>query len=145
MAEIWGAAIMVGGAVMSAQAAKKKDAKDRKENRVDSKNAAKYEGVLSQFNAEQDYYYQQKQRQETMRGLDEFKKFSGMNRIDPNYVNQNTGPVMPEKPDLMKMLDAVDPPKVAGSKNGKSTLEKLDPLGQKILKNDMKNLKKIFA
>lgn len=145
MAEIWGAAIMVVGSVASAQAAKKKADKDRKENRVDNKQAAKYEAILSQFNKEQDYYYNQLEKQEKMRGLAEFKKFNTMSRIDPTYVNDNTGPVLPEKPDINKMLE--DPAQAGGGGGGKgkSTWEKLDPLGSKIIKNDLKNLKKIFA
>lgn len=125
MAEIWGAAIMVGGAVISGVAADKKAKEDRKENRVDTKNAAKYESVLSAFNKEQDYYYQQLEKQEKMRGLDEFKKFSGMTRIDPEYVNTNTGPVLPNKPDINQMLDKVDPPKTSTGGKDRSTLDKL--------------------
>jgi hypothetical protein len=131
--------------VQQLQAAKKKDDKDRKEGRVDNKNAARYEGILSQFNKEQDYYYQQLEKKEKMRGLDEFKKFSGMTRIDPNYTNNNTGPILPEKPDINKMLEDPAATGGGGGKGGKSTWEKLDPLGSKIIKNDMKNLKKIFA
>lgn len=126
MAEIWGAAIMVGGAVLSSQAAKKKADKDRKEGRVDTKQAAKYEGILSAFEKEQDYYYQQLEKQEKMRGLDQFKHFNTMKRIDPTYVNTNPGPVLPEKPDINKMLeDPADPNAGNGGKKDRSTLDKL--------------------
>lgn len=105
MAEIWGAAIAVGGAVISGYAANKKAKEDRKEGRVDTKQAAKYEGLLSQFNAEQDYYYQQLEKREKMRGLDQFKHFSNLKNVDPTYVNTNPGPVLPDKPSIDKILD----------------------------------------
>lgn len=105
MAEIWGAAIMVGGAVLSGVAANKKAKEDRKEGRVDTKQAAKYEGLLSQFNKEQDYYYQQLEKREKMRGLEQFKHFNTMKNIDPTYTNTNQGPVLPDKPNIDALLD----------------------------------------
>lgn len=106
MAEIWGAAFLVGGTVLSGMAADKQAKEDRKQNRIDTKQAAKYEGLLSQFDKEQNYYYQQLEKQEKMRGLDQFKHFNTMSRIDPTYVNTNpAGPVLPDKPNIDKLLD----------------------------------------
>lgn len=138
MAEIWGAAIMVGGAVISGMGAKKEKEADRKAQKGMTKDEAKYSAILSQFDNEQQYYYQQLDKQEKMRGLDEFKKFSGMSRIDPNYVNTNTGPILPEKPDANKLFP--DPPKSPKKKKKKSGLggliDKIDPLGSKLIEID---------
>lgn len=108
MAEIWGAAIMVGGALVSGYASQKEAKDKRKNDRIDTKDAAKYEAMLSQFDAEQAHYYDQLQKRETIRGLDEFKKFSGMGRIDPAYVNTNQGPVLPAKPVAQTYFDGQD-------------------------------------
>lgn len=138
MAEIWGAAIMVVGSVASAQAAKKKEAAARKENRVDTKQEAKYSALLSQFEREQDYYYNQLEKQEKSRGLDQFKKFSGMSRIDPTYVNTSGGIVLPDKPDINKLFP--DDPVVQKKKKKKGGLRgfisKVDPLGSKLIDID---------
>lgn len=91
-----------GGVLKSlgaAGGAKKKDARDFKnEQRLNEQ-----KGVISrqnsQFDAEQDYYYKQLQRQEAMRGLDEFRKFSTVSQFAPQYQNTNPNPVLPaERP-----------------------------------------------
>lgn len=108
MAEIWGAAIMVGGALLSGRAAEKKAKEDRKAGRLASKEDARYQGILSQFDREQDYYYQQLEKQEKKRGLDQFKHFNNMRNIDPTYSETNTGPVLPKKPNLDDMLNGTN-------------------------------------
>lgn len=105
MAEVWGAAIMVVGGVLSGRAAAKKAEKDRKEGRLASKEDARYKGILSQFDREQEYYYQQLEKQEKKRGLDQFKHFNNMRNIDPTYTETNTGPILPRKPNLDDMLE----------------------------------------
>lgn len=100
MAEIWGAAIMVGGAVISGMAADKKDKGDKRHAQAMSKDEAKYQGILNQLDQETQYYYRQVDKQEKMRGLAEFKKFSGMQRINPAYASDNAGPVLPDKPNV---------------------------------------------
>lgn len=53
----------------------------------------------SQFDNEQKYYYQQLGKQEAMRGLDEFRKFSNVKSFAPSYANTNANPVaIPTKP-----------------------------------------------
>lgn len=126
MAEIWGAAIAVGGAVISGAAASKKAKQDKKDAQEMTKEGAQYNAILSQFDNEQDYYYKQLEKGEKMRGLAEFKKFSTLNSYAPNYTNDNTGPVIPIKPDATNVKGLVEEPKVEGAKKGKSTLEKED-------------------
>lgn len=78
----------------------------KKQAKTDFKNTQKLneqEGVISrqnsQFDAEQQYYYKQLQRQEAARGLDEFRKFSTVKQFAPEYVNTNPTPILPaEKP-----------------------------------------------
>lgn len=138
MAEIWGAAIMVGGAIMSAQAEKKKQKAANKENRAATREEAKYQGLLSQFEHEQDYYYEQLGKQEKMRGLDEFKKFHTVREIDPSYVNTNTGPIVPEKPDINKYFPEEKKVKKKKKKRGglRGFIDKYDPLGSKLIDID---------
>jgi hypothetical protein len=145
MAEIWGAAIMVGGAVLSAQAAKKKAAQDKKDGKEMTLEGAKYGAMQSQFESEQEHYYNQLEKQERLRGLDEFRKFSTVNQFAPQYANSNPNPVvLPAKPDA-KAFFAPDPVAPGGGGKKKSLHEKLDPLGSAIFKNDKKMFKKIFG
>ena len=141
MAEVWGAAIAVAGTVYSAQAAKKKAKQDKKDaieaNTINTVESAKYSGILSAFNADQDYYYTQKQRQNKERGLEQFKTFSQMNKIDPTYTNTSGGIVVPERPDILQyegIKEEVDPnANMPQTKKGGGIMSKIDPLGSKVL------------
>lgn len=134
MAEIWGAAIAVGGAVISGVAASKKAKQDKKDTQEMTKQGAQYNAILSQFDAEQEHYYKQLEKGEKLRGLAEFKKFSTMGNYAPTYTNDNTGPVIPERPDATTYKGLADDPAAEGSGGKKkSLLEKIDPLGSKIL------------
>lgn len=111
MAEIWGAAIAVGGAVISGVAAQKKAKADRAAANQDRAAATRestlYEGVLSSFDREQDDYYNQLNRQRKQRGLDTFKQFNTVRNFSPNYtppVQQEI--VVPQRPDIAANLDA---------------------------------------
>ena len=57
MAEIWGAAIAAGGAILGGVAQSKKAKEDRKNSKVDERDAAMYSGILPKFEADQDYYF----------------------------------------------------------------------------------------
>ena len=77
----------------------------KKQAKQDFKNQLKLlneQGLISrkntQFEKSLDYYYQQKDKQERMRGLDEFRKFSKVNNYAPTYVNNNPGPQVPAMP-----------------------------------------------
>lgn len=130
MAEIWGAAIAVGGAVLSAKAAEKKSRQDSADARAMTKDSAKYEGILSQFNKEQDYYYEQLARKNKARGLEQFRQFSTVGSFAPNYKATDTTPVLPNKPDIDKMLNPETQGSGGGGGGGKITdkIAKMDPL-----------------
>jgi len=138
MAEIWGAAIMVGGALISGYASQKEAKEARKDKKAGTRDEAKYSAMLSQFEQEQEYYYQQLEKKEKMRGLDEFKKFNGMGRIDPNYVNTNTGPVLPEKPNAERFFAEPPKPKKQKKKRGgfRGFIDRVDPLGSALIDID---------
>lgn len=104
MAEIWGAAIMVVGAVASSQAAKKKAKQDKKDAQELTLAGAKYNAMTSQFEADTDYYYSQLNRQNKQRGLAEFRKFNNMSKIDPGYTQTQTGIILPEKPNAEEVF-----------------------------------------
>lgn len=134
MAEIWGAAIAVGGSVISGSAkakqAKKDSEREASNARAATRDEAKYSSIVSQFEKEQDYYYNQLNRQNKQRGLAEFRKFSNLANYAPGYTqNTNTGIVLPDKPDASKVLDNdQEPQKQAKAK--RSLLDKIgNPLG----------------
>ena len=111
MAEIWGAAILVGGSILSGMGASKKDKKDKEfaasEARLSDEREAKYSAILAQFNKESDYYYKQKDRKAKQRGLDQFRQFSTVNQFAPNFVGGNNTITLPEKPDAMAAVQKV--------------------------------------
>ena len=132
MAEIWGAAIAVGGSIISGVAASKKAKQDRENAKEDTKemteNDARFGAIASQFNAEQDYYYEQLKRKNKQRGLDQFRQFSTVNQFAPNFVGGNNTITLPAKPDinaLIKANAAPVEPVAAAAPEKKSTAKKL--------------------
>jgi hypothetical protein len=103
MAEIWGAAIMVVGAVASSQAAKKKAAAERKANKEDSSEmtveGARINAQTTGYEAALEDYYNQKNRYEQQRGLDQFRQFSSMGDFAPGVEDSGGRVVMPTAPD----------------------------------------------
>lgn len=140
MAEIWGAAIAVGGAVISGYAQSKEKKADRKaassEARAATKDEAKWSAILSRFEKQDDYYYQQLNRQNKQRGLAEFRKFTTTDSFAPEYQNTNTGVVLPQQTNINDVEQQVAPAtaQTGGGKKGKGLLEKIDPLGAGLLK-----------
>ncbi len=139
MAEIWVAgAITLGGAVISGVAAEKKAKGDRKAANEDRKAATKeeaqYGAILSQFEREQEDYYNQMERQRKQRGLDQFRQFSTVHEFAPNYADNNRI-TLPNQPNVNTIMESVIPTeqKAQGGGKGKSLHEKLDPLGTKLL------------
>lgn len=111
MAEIWGAAIAVGGAVISGVAAQKKAKEDRNNANADRQAATRestlYDGVLSSFEREQEDYYNQLNRQRKQRGLETFKQFNTVRNFSPNYMPPAQQEiVVPTRPDIATSLDA---------------------------------------
>lgn len=158
MAEIWGAAIAVGGAVISGVAQSKQAKEDRKNANADAKAAtadeAKWGSLMSQFESENEYRMEQIRRRDKQRGLDEFRKFSTVNQFAPQYTQDSKGIVVPEAR-TMGQLEAeynksigADNPESFGGGNKKSggILDKLDPIGAKLGSADpvRKALGKLF-
>lgn len=133
MAEIWGAAIAVGGSLISGYASKKsadKAADKAASNaRAATRDEALYSGLLSQFQNEDEYRFQQMNRQNKERGLAEFRKFNNVQAYAPNYTQDvNTGIKVPDKVDIASMLPSQD--QGGGGKKKRSLLDKLgNPLG----------------
>lgn len=133
MGEIWGAAIAVGGSIINGIAASKKAKQDRENAKEDTKemteNDARFGAIASQFNAEQDYYYEQLKRKNKQRGLDQFRQFSTVNQFAPNFVGGNTTITLPAKPDINALIKANAPPAAttttAATPEKKSTAKKL--------------------
>ena len=109
MAEIWGAAIAAGGALLSAYSSKKQADEDKADARADAKAATRdeavYGSIMSQFEREQDDYYTQLGKQRRERGLDQFRQFSSLAQFAPNYTGDNRVQ-LPEKADMAKQLEA---------------------------------------
>ena len=80
-----------------------------------------YSGILSKFEADQDYYFQQKNRQNTERGLDQFRAYNTIGQTNDSRI------VVPDRPDINTYLPPVP---VAKKKKKKGLLGKItDPLG----------------
>lgn len=132
MAEIWGAAIAVGGSLIAGYANKKSadQASDKAaaNAKAATRDEALYSGLLSQFQNEDEYRFQQINRQNKERGLAEFRKFNNMQAISPNYTQDvNTGIKVPDKVDIASMLPAE---KQAAGKKKRSLFDKLgNPAG----------------
>lgn len=163
MAEIWGAAIAAGGAIISGVAASKKAKDDRKAASEDRKAATKeealYSSILSQFEAEQDDYYSQLSRQRKQRGLDQFRSFNTVSSFAPEYAGDSSRIVVPERPDINVLLANAAAAQEGGGdgSSGGGVFAKLDnaenkvrrvldPIGAKISRKDpvRKALKKLF-
>ena len=121
MAEIWGAAIAAGGAILGGVAQSKKAKEDRKNSKVDERDAAMYSGILSKFEADQDYYFDRLNKKNTERGLDQFRAYNTVGNPNENRI------VVPDRPDINTYLPAVP---VKTKKKKKGLLGKIsDPLG----------------
>jgi hypothetical protein len=95
----WIAAVVgVVGAIGSAEAAKKNQQNANKAQAGLTESEAKWQRENSMFDAQQQYYYQQLDKQEKMRGLDQFRKFSTVSNYTPDFHDDNPGPIVPDQP-----------------------------------------------
>lgn len=95
--------LQAAGAALSFFSASKKSKDDAKAKKEDTLMQISGARQNSQFDAEQAYYYNQLARQEKMRGLEEFRKFSTVQSFAPGYTNTNPNPiVVPTKPEYNK-------------------------------------------
>ena len=122
MAEIWGAAIAAGGAIVGGIAQSKKAKEDRKNSKIDERDAAMYSGILSKFEADQDYYFSRLNKQNTERGLEQFRAYNTVGQPNTNRI------VVPDRPDINTYLPEVI--KKGGDSNKRGLLSKIvDPAG----------------
>ena len=81
-----------------------------------------YSGILSKFEADQDYYFDRLNKKNTERGLDQFRAYNTVGNPNENRI------VVPDRPDINTYLPALPPPKPKKKKKG--LLGKItDPLG----------------
>ncbi len=93
-----GAAVAVVGSYAKSQQDKQAGNKSVKDQLKMTSAEAQLQRENSQFDAEQNYYYQQLNRQSKQRGLAQYRQFSQMKQIDPNYRDTSTGIVLPNQP-----------------------------------------------
>lgn len=130
---------MVGGAVVSGVAANKKAKEDRKNANADravaTRESTVYDGVLSQFEREQDDYYSQLNRQRKQRGLEQFRQFNTMSQFAPNYTPAAQQEiVVPVKPSIANNLDAAVRQDEANQKIGTETAQPQSKKGGGLVK-----------
>ena len=64
-----------------------------------------YSGILSKFEADQDYYFDRLNKKNTERGLDQFRAYNTVGNPNENRI------VVPDRPDINTYLPALPPPK----------------------------------
>jgi len=137
MSEVWIAAVVgVAGSALSGMGQEKKDKADRKAQRELTQESARYEALLSAFENEQNYYYDQLNRANKQRGLEQFRQFSTLRQFAPEYTQTSPGVVVPSKPAIPNFAPE---PKAEGSGGGgKSIIDKRVDL-------HFKPIKKLFG
>lgn len=122
MAEIWGAAIAAGGAILGGVAQSKKAKQDKADAKIATRDEAMYAGIMSKFEADQDYYFDRLAKKNTERGLDQFRAYNTQGQPNDARI------VVPDRPDINTYLPALPAPKPKKKKKG--LLGKIsDPLG----------------
>lgn len=93
---MWAAA--AGAVLKSLGGSGSKKAEEKRNFKYESK-LNEQQGVIgrqnAQFSKELDEYYKSLERQEKMRGLSEFRKFSTVSNFAPQYQNTNPVPIIP--------------------------------------------------
>lgn len=138
MAEIWGAAIVVGGTLISSYAKSKQADKDKKDAKDMTEEDYRRTAQQSGYEAALDNYYNEKQRFEKQRGLDQFRQFSTMGQFAPGVNDQGGRVTMPVMPNYNSFAPTVpgEETTTGGGGNSKGPLSKIDPLGSKLINFD---------
>jgi hypothetical protein len=122
MAEIWGAAIAAGGAILGGVAQSKKAKEDKKDAKLATRDEAMYAGIMSKFEADQNYYFDRLNKKNTERGLDQFRAYNTIGNPNENRI------VVPDRPDINTYLPEII--KKGGDKKKRSLFDKItDPAG----------------
>ena len=69
---------------------------------------------MSQFEREQEDYYNQLDRQRKQRGLDQFRQFSTMSQFAPEYQGDTSRIVLPQRPDVNALIAQAVPSPTTG-------------------------------
>lgn len=141
MGEVWvAAAATVVGAGISAYSANKKAKQEREDNKAMTEEDYRRTAQEVGYEAALENFYKQDERYEKQRGLDEFRKFSTVNNFSPGYTDAASRVSKPVAPDYNSFAPVIPGEEEIigpdGKKTKKSTLEKIDPLGAKLIKAD---------
>lgn len=118
MAEIWVAAVVtVGGGIISGIGAEKKDKKDKKFQSAEEKENDLREGRLGAqqtgYEMALEDFYNQKDRFEKQRGLDQFRQFSTVGNYNPAAADDSAtrlaAPVAPQYNQFENTADGQPP------------------------------------
>lgn len=121
MAEIWGAAIAAGGAILGGVAQSKKAKQDKADAKIATRDEAMYAGIMSKFEADQDYYFDRLAKKNTERGLDQFRAYNTQGQPNDARI------VVPDRPDINTYLPPVP---VKKKKKKRGLFDKItDPAG----------------
>lgn len=108
MAEIWGAAIAVGGSLLSGAAASKKDKADKKHEAAMTKEESALAAQRMGYEKALENYYTDEDRYQKQRGLDEFRKFATIGRYAPGYSDADARVAQPVMPTYGQFANKVD-------------------------------------
>lgn len=131
MSEIWvAAATTVVGGYIAGQGAEEQAEDQQNHDRQMTREGARWNAELSSFEAEQEDYYSQLNRQRKQRGLENFRQFSSMGTFAPQYQQAtDTTITLPDKPNAEERFKEPEQPAQQGG-GGRSTMERIiDPLG----------------
>lgn len=139
MAEIWGAAIAVGGTLISSYAKSKQNDRDKADAKAMTEADWRHTAQQTAYESALENYYSQKERYEKQRGLDQYRQFSTMGQFAPGVNDQGgriTDPVMPQYNSFAPTDPNATTVDGGGGKGGKGILGKVDPLGSKLINFD---------
>lgn len=86
MSEVWAAAaITVVGGVVAGKGAEKKDKSDKAHQAAMTKEESALSAQRTSHQMALEDFYSQKERARKQRGLDQYRQFSTMQQISPNY------------------------------------------------------------
>lgn len=144
----WSAVIAAGasllGGVMGGKGKEEQDkankAYESAENRALASDKAKYSAIDTLFENKVADHYSQLQRQRKQRGLDQFRSFSTMQRIQPGYSESGNGIELPREPTIGDYNNLIgqagmseSPVKSGGGgSGGNSIMKTLDPVAVKL-------------
>lgn len=133
MGEVWAAAaVTVVGGVVAGKGAEKKDKSDKAHEQVMTKEESQLAAQRTSHQMALEDFYAQKERARKQRGLDQYRAFSTMGAVAPEYDATTEARILPGEAPKYTSFDETPPeePTTPTKKKGKSIHKKLaDPLG----------------